>query len=229
MKITCCTLLLFSLGGNLSAQEPFITPDAPVNSTMLHQWLHSGDPRLVAWAADFARRTHDAEILSEMPAVLEASLMPQDRGTDESQAGQRRALLAILDALIQENSDVPIQAIEAVAPTFSTQAAILIARHPLTKSRDIFDYWASGRIGTWGDSLARIAAMIVAKDPVGSTEALDASFVASVVGESENRLIITLSATNSIERGIGIGSACGDSFGHPITPGWPQVYTYYAQ
>lgn len=224
MKFACCALLLLSLACNLSGQES-VTPDTAVNSAMLHQWLHSGDPRLVAWAADFARRTHDAEVLSEIPAVLESSLMPQDFSTDESQAGQRRALLAMLDALIQENSDVPIQAIEAVAPTFPAQAAILIVRHPLSKSRDIFDYWASGRIGTWGDLLARIAAMTVAKDPVGSTGALDQSFVASVVAKSENELRVTLSTTNSVGGGIGVG-ACGDSFGRPLTPGWPQIYSY---
>ena len=49
------------------AQTPIITADTPVNTARLHEWLHSGDPRLVAWAATFAMRTHDMAIVDEMP------------------------------------------------------------------------------------------------------------------------------------------------------------------
>jgi hypothetical protein len=42
-----------------------------------------------------------------MPELLEHWTMPPDYGGDESQAAPRRAVLAILDALIQENAVVP--------------------------------------------------------------------------------------------------------------------------
>lgn len=42
-------LLLFAMPGALLAQEPLITPETPVDDGVLHQWLHSGDPRLIAW------------------------------------------------------------------------------------------------------------------------------------------------------------------------------------
>jgi hypothetical protein len=51
-------------------QEPLITPDTPVDSGTVYQWLSSGDPRLIAWAADFARRRHEAQILAEMTEWL---------------------------------------------------------------------------------------------------------------------------------------------------------------
>jgi hypothetical protein len=63
--------LVVAMAGTVFAQQPVITPETPVNSTILQQWLHSGDPRLVAWAADFARRTHDSEVVQQMPALLE--------------------------------------------------------------------------------------------------------------------------------------------------------------
>jgi|HubBroStandDraft_6_1064221.scaffolds.fasta_scaffold01678_10 hypothetical protein len=51
----------------LPAQEPLVTPETSVETVILGQWLHSGDPRLIAWAADFTRRTHDTKIVAEMP------------------------------------------------------------------------------------------------------------------------------------------------------------------
>ncbi|MGD0009131.1 MAG: hypothetical protein ABSE93_11385 [Terriglobia bacterium] len=71
MRCSCLTpLFLLALAAALSAQEPLITPETPIDSGTLHQWLYSGDPRLIAWAADFARRRHDAKILAEMPEFL---------------------------------------------------------------------------------------------------------------------------------------------------------------
>ena len=66
------SLFLFAVTGALPAQEPLISPEMPVDYGTLHRWLHSGDPRLIAWAADFARRNHDQKILGEMPALLDA-------------------------------------------------------------------------------------------------------------------------------------------------------------
>ena len=100
-------LLLLLMAGALPAQESVITDDTPVDQSTLNRWLHSADPRLITWAADFARRKHDAKIVAEMPELLEHWTMPPDYGGDEPQAAQRRAVLAILDALIQENADMP--------------------------------------------------------------------------------------------------------------------------
>jgi hypothetical protein len=125
----------------LSAQDPVITPETPVTSAMLHDWLHGSDPRLIAWAADFARRTHNTAILDEMPALLEHSAMPPLFGDDESQQAQRRAILAVLDALIQTNAVVPIPAIKAIATGAPAQAVILISRLPLSESRETLEYW----------------------------------------------------------------------------------------
>ena len=51
-------------------------------------------------------------------------------------------------------------------------------------------------------------------------------FVASVVDASEDKVhIIIRTDNNSLGSDSGSG-ACGDSVGHKLTPGWPQVYTY---
>lgn len=217
------------IAGVLSAQEPSITSDTSVDQSTLRQWLHSADPRLIAWGADFARRNHDAALVAEMPPILEHWTMPPPHGGDETQAAQRRAVLAVLDALIQENASVPVSTIQVIAPAYPGQAAILIGRLPLSASRSTLGDWTYGATGIWsGRTLARIASMMLAKDPLPSMVVWNqgmVGFVASVVDASEDNVRISVRADNSVGPGIG-KVTCGDSFGHQPAPGWPQVYIY---
>jgi hypothetical protein len=214
-------LFIFAITSALYAQEPLITPETPVDYGILHQWLHSGDPRLIAWAADFARREHDTKIVAEMPPLLEQWTIPHAHVGDGSQIVQQRAVAAVLDTLIQENARVPIPAIDAVAELFPAQAAILISRLSLSESRGTLEGWTYGAMGSWsGRTLARIASMMLAKDPGPSR-----GFVASVVATSEEELQITVSPADR-GYGGGVGGNCGDSCGSTISPGWPQIYAY---
>jgi len=142
-------LLIHVVACALPAQEPLITPATPIDDNILHQWLHSGDPRLIAWAADFARKTRNAKIVAEMPELLEHWAIPQVLGDTDSRAAQVSAISAILDTLIQENAQVPIPAINAIAEVLPAQAAILIARLPLSESRATLEDWTYGETGTW--------------------------------------------------------------------------------
>jgi hypothetical protein len=222
-------LFLFVLAAELNAQEPLVTPETKVDDVILDQWLHSGDPRLIAWSADFARRNHDKKILAEMPELLEHWIIPSAYRGDETQAAQRRAVLAVLDALIQENLEVPVLAIDAIVVSFPVQAAILIFRLPLSESRSTLEDWTYGATGNWSERpLARIASMILAKDPLPSSifrNGMRVGFVASVVDASEEEVQISVRKDNSPSSGYGT-STCGDSLGHKLTPGWPEVYAY---
>lgn len=100
MRNLGAALFIVIFAALMTAQEPVITPDTAVDSAALHQWFHSGDPRLIAWAADFARRRHDAAIIAEMPDWLEDTAIPLGYGGDDRQAAQRRAVLAVLDTLV---------------------------------------------------------------------------------------------------------------------------------
>lgn len=234
-------LFLLVLATALNAQDPVVTTETPVDTAILHQWLHGGDPRLIGWSADFARRTHNAQIVAEMPEILEHWTLPSASGGAEyplgsitaelgPQAAQRRAVLALLDALIQENAKVLVAAINAIAPLFPAQAAILIARLPLSESRSTLEDWTYRAAANWSETmLARLATMMLAKDPLPSSVFRDYNrigFVASVVDAAEEDLRITVRKDNSPPSGYGIGGACGDSLGHELVSGWPQVYAY---
>ncbi len=228
-RLSSASMLLFAVASLLLAQEPLSTPETPVDYGTLHQRLHSNDPRLVAWAADFARRTHDTKIVAEMPALLEHWNIPYAYDGGESQAAQRRAVAAVLDTLIQVNAQVPIPAITAVAEFFPAQATILIARLPLSESRATLDDWTLELTGGGsGRILARVASMMLAKDPGRSRSFWNQEqmgFVASVIAASEMELRITVSSDSSV-RGLGGTGGCGDFIGRALAPGWPQVYIY---
>lgn len=228
MKYSWFTLLLLlTMTGTASAQQLVITSETPVNSNLLQQWFHSGDPRLIAWAADFARRTHDTQTIAEMSAWLERSpIPPPTYKLDEPQPAQRQAVIAVLDTLIQENVRVPIPAIEAVAPYFPAQAIILIGRVPLAESRATLNNWTHEQEGNWsGRILARVASMMLAQDPV-SMKPEEFSFASRIVAASEEDLQISIRASDSGQNGGVAGGVCGDSLPREVSPDWPQIYGY---
>ncbi len=233
MKYSWFTLLLLlTMTGKAPAQPSVITSETQVNSNLLQQWFHSGDPRLIAWAADFARTTHDTRIMTEMSNWLEhCPIPPPTYAGNEPQPAQRRAVIAVLDALIQENVQVPIPAIEVVAPYFPAQAIILIGRLPLAESRATLNDWTYGQEGNWsGRMLARVASMMLAQDPV-LMKPEESSFASWIVAASEEDLQISIISPSNFLHGSIQGSylsssVCGDSFASEISPGWPYVYTY---
>jgi hypothetical protein len=237
MRFFSALLVPCFLATILAAQEPVITPDMQVTTEILHQWLHSGDPRLITWTADFARRTHDAQIIAEMPGWLEHWPMPPVYGDLDRQESQRRIpsllpILAVLDTLIQENAQVPIPAIDSFAVSFPFHASILMARHPLSESRPYLEEWARGANGINAQRyLAKVAFMILAKNPGASTQFwygdtdIPLGLVGSVVAASHSKLNIAVNADGAPEPLTG-GAACGDSPGREPSRGWPPVYDY---
>jgi hypothetical protein len=200
------------------AQEPKITPDMEVDSPLLHKWLHSGDPRLIAWSADFAHRRHDSQLISEIPGVIQHWSMPPIAGGYEEQANQRRAMLALLDTLIQENVQVSVPVIRSLAEAFPAQATLLIERVPLKSSSSTLRDWTFNRDGIISDTRSRAAAMVLAKVPEGS-------FVYDILKGLVQHVTIQI-VSPGMANGFGAGPSCGDSVRLPPTSGWPQVYAY---
>jgi hypothetical protein len=239
-NILLVPLLSLFVAAILTAQAPQQTTpsvDIPYSSEIhvdaptLHQWLHSGNPRMIAWAADFARCNHEKTIVAEMPEALEQMVIPAEWQANQTESADQRAVLAVLDALIQEKADVPLTLINRISSALPAQAAILLAQKPLTESRELLESWTLGeRVSFSNQSLARIATMLLAKDPLSSQVLAEnwqkIGLVASVVDASEEELYIVVRA-DVPNSGYGNGGGtCGDSLSKPLTPGWPVVYAY---
>ena len=145
----------------------------------------------------------------------------------EPQPEERRAAIAILDTLIQENVQVPIPAIKAVAESFPAQAAILISHLPIDASRATLNDWTMSENENSNDQiLARIATMMLAKDPV-SMRAQQSSLASRVVTLSEEELYVVVESNPVQQKGGFIEGICGtDLFDSESTPGWPQIFSY---
>jgi hypothetical protein len=203
----------------LPAQTPEITETTPVSPATLRQWLHGDDPRLIAWAADFAVRTHNQELLTEIPPLLEHWHRLRIIKTGEAYSDERRALQSLLDALIQAQIQVTTSTIRAIADEFPAQAIILIVRMDPASSRPLLEEWSQRPTAEYpGALLARVASMMLSLAP-------QPPFVSRVLSESQNTLNVWISSGTE-GRGVGMSTACGDSFGTKLEAGWPRVYAY---
>ncbi|MGB6729297.1 MAG: hypothetical protein WBE74_25605 [Terracidiphilus sp.] len=212
------TTILASLcacAGILSSQAPQITPDTHVDVPTLKQWLHGSEPRLVAWAADFARRNSDKRLIDDIPAVIETVSIPSPR---EAPSEQELVIDALLDALIEQDVRVPASAIARIANTYPAQALILISRLPTQEAESTLTDWTYYDIGAWEQRrLARVAAMMLAQRP-------KPEFVARIAAAAGQQLTVHIASTDS---GYGGGSGtCGDYGAGRPRPGWPLVYNY---
>lgn len=220
-RVFAVVLSLWLVTSTVRAQEfPEITPDTPVDTATLHTWLLSLDPHLIAWAADFARRRHDAQIVSEIPPVLEQWSLPVLVDSYQESSSHRRVVLALLDTLIQENATVPLNVIESVSRQFPAQALILIKRLPAGSTRPTLMTWTFGTDDQIAGRQARAAAMLLSEAP-------DPEFVARVVRRAEQDLTVELVSTAGMGFGSGgISVGCGDGGGMPPEPRWPAVFVY---
>jgi hypothetical protein len=205
---------------SVRAQNSEITPETNVEPALLHTWLKSGDPRLVAWAADFARRHHDAALVSEIPGVIVRWRAAPIDGDYPKRIAPRRTILALVDALIQEHTEVSIELIQSLANEFPAQSMLLIERLPLERSSPTLMNWAFSNdfhapiTGT----RAHAAAMILAHNP-------DPNFAYHIVEGLVQHVTVHVSRQWMGFAGSG-GMSCGDSFAVSPPPRWPIVYDY---
>lgn len=222
LQLSLFSCLAASFGAQSSQPVTEITTTTPTTPQMLHQWLTSGDPRLIAWAAYFTEATHDQQMLPEIEYLLEHWPAPAIRNHEKSQREQRMAALALLDALIRAGEPVPVRTIEAVAASFPDQAILLAHALPLEDVRQLFHVWMRREDGGWSDQrMALAAAMMLAAKP-------DPAFVAQIVNEAQEEMAITVIFQGAAKEGLGRGGSmsCGDSLGRPDSTGWPVIYTY---
>lgn len=213
------TMLLACLCGyasSLTPQTPTITPETQVDVPTLEQWLHGSDLRLVAWAADFARRGSDKPLIEQIPAVIEqiAIPSPQDRNSD-----QRLAVLALLDAVIQQpDTHVSAGALGGIGSAFPAQALVLISRLPFAESRSVLNDWSYGAMPSWDSRrLERVSSMMLAQHP-------DSEFVARIASVAGQAMTVHVARTHAGYGGA--STSCGDYGAGSPRPGWPQIYAY---
>jgi hypothetical protein len=167
-------------------------------------WLHSGDPRLVAWAAELIANDARRDLI---PDLIDRLNLPEN---DATRSGS--ALQAIVDALIQLGARVPADRVMKLPSWCITQQVILLARSPDSREplMKIFEEAADPLV--W---LAAADLLAVEPKPDFARTLLSdfhvvATFVVMMPGD-----------------GYGFGGGCGGSVGcGGDDPGWPAINSY---
>lgn len=218
--------LVFAIGASLSSlSAQTITHDSPADTEQLSSWLHSNDPRLVAWAATLARERRQSAVIAQLPSWLKDSRVARDYGYAPDRQ-ESRVYDAVLDALIRGGSDAKVEylTLNALSRVYPIQAFLLLDRLPKDEQLSMLREWfRSSRLGTQYPQLARLAALRLAQWPVPVP-----GFAARILVEAEEQLTIQVWAAGVSGMRGGTG-ACGDSLGFPLEPGWPEVYIPVAE
>ena len=215
---------LIWLAPPLSSQT--ITHETAATNEQLTAWLHSGDPRLIAWAATLARERKDTTFIALLPDWLEQSRLIRDYGYSPAQEDSR-AYDAVLDALIRGSDQQTVEpnVLSELGRNYPIEAFLLLERLSPDQELPVLKEWFStSDLDMQYAALAELAAMRLAQWPTAVP-----GFAARILNESEEHLTIELRA-RADEHDVASGTnSCGDTLARAPTPGWPVVYLAVAE
>jgi len=223
------------------ASSTAVSQGAPSQATHdeIDHWLHSGEPRMVAWGATFAAQSgyQDEVLVLENLAERYEAVPPQEydakgnyvpRTTEQKQ--HLDSMQAVLDALIQMHGRISYEGISAILTDFPAQALVLFATMPepdrsqkallIYEGRDRSDAPYNPRRLAQQQMIHLAAAILALNPPPG--------FTATLLSETTITLKVVVTDDDRERDGM-FSTTCGDSFGFAPDPGWPQPYTYVVE
>lgn len=178
------------------------------SETTLKDWLLSGDPRQVAWAAHDALLARDRNLMPDLLA-LAAGWQPVSRPVSDTsgptelspdQTDHRDAMLSVLDALIQMNVPVPADTLRALAPDFGNAVAVLVSRMSAEDSGPLsFEFYRAPTSHDYG--LQYVSAALLSLHPL-------LGFAADLVSSIKVEAYINVVLPGVKPGGVGIGDGC---------------------
>jgi hypothetical protein len=214
-------VVLFALSAALTAQhtiesdpELVLRADAQRRAEWASTWLHSEDPRQVAWGAWVARRDHQTALIPLLIEKVEEYQPVEEFLPDTVERNRHDALLVVLDALIGLGAALPVKETRKLYPEFAAQSLILLLRSGDNAQSALLDIFQSAK-ANW-DWLAA-GNVLVKKRPPG--------FAYVLLSRITQHITVSV-----VDRGVGGGGAsggseCGFSLRGP-KPGWPGVGLY---
>jgi hypothetical protein len=217
--------------GNLQAQDPDHPYNTKSNANLIEGWLRGGDPRLVAFGANFAAENEDDGLITTLEQ-LAVNWNPSERDPYPSE-DEFLAMSEILHALIVHRVEAPPETIAAIADTFPDQAVILAARLPATDRTPLLQAWYDAgelvdrrrftREGTNRLVLARVAAMMLSRAP-------PPGFAAAILADSDEQFVVSVENGGTVpircRTGCPAAVVCADEFEVPAKRGWPPLFQY---
>lgn len=242
LKLPCslAAMAIFASALSAASQEDRPYYDTKVNANLIETWLHSDDPRMVTFGANFAVENSDDGLVTTMEQMVAQWNPPQ--GYSIAAQDQCEAMAEILHALILKKEKVPPEVISSVASSFPDYAIILASRLPRYEAIPLYQSWYEGKgrfpgtiirfdgenhwrtAGGNGRMLARVAAMMLSRKP-------PSGFAASILADSVERLVVSVrsdeAAADPCRLGCSQPKQCpGDAENGPPRAGWPPLFQY---
>ena len=213
--------MCFGAASRVSAQAPadpsaIVQNQHEVSSNLASSWLASSDPRTVAWGAYVALRDHRAELI---PQLIELTRQYDVGARSYVPTDGHRAMLAILDALVQFGVKTQARDAARLFPEFPLHSILLLshASDDATSSLlDIFETKSEEPI-VW----LAVGNLLYERD--------NPEFVADVWSGLTIHVSLRVHMPNSEGRlGLGTGVSCGSFIVEKEKEIWPKIGTYGA-
>jgi hypothetical protein len=131
LRFVVCGILATNAVGARQLQAPtdpsvVLTSQRNQTAQLAATWLHSGDPRMQAWAAYVVLRDQHVDLIPEMTAMVnEYEVTPWP--VAETRRDQHDAMIAMLDTLIQLHRGITASGAARLYPEFPAQSLILLS------------------------------------------------------------------------------------------------------
>jgi hypothetical protein len=176
-------------------------------------WIHSGDPRLVAWGAYVVLRDDRVQFIPDLLEIMRAHEVTSGPLPD-SRMDEHDEMLAVLDALIQLRAEAPEREAARLYPEFPAQSLILLTRDGKEADNSLLEIFRAEH----SQRLAWLAAgNLLAQRRVPG-------FAAAVLGNLTVQAEIRVTDSDRPGVGKGSGGSCGS--GLEGRANWPVVGTY---
>lgn len=180
------------------------------------QWLASPDPRLRAWGAYEVLRDRQTNQLPTLLSLI-ASYNPVSGEPTKIERDPHDAMLAILDAAIQLNAEVPAADAAKLYPEFPAQSMILLSNAKEGASRYL--------LAIFQDKATRQVDWLAAGDLLARGQSRE--FVSALLGSMVVHASISVTLPNQRERFTGTATQGDRTYEIPKPkPGWPEAGSY---
>lgn len=180
------------------------------------EWLASPDPRLRAWGAYEVLRDRQSNQIPTLLSLI-ASYSPISGDPAKIERDPHDAMLAILDAAIQLNAEVPAADAARLYPEFPAQSIILLSRSKEGTSRYL--------LAIFQDKATRQVDWLAAGDLLARRQSRE--FVSALLDGMVVHASISVTLPNQRERFTGTATQGDRIYEIPKPkPGWPEAGSY---
>jgi hypothetical protein len=209
-------LILFVPPAQISAQA--ITDPASIIQAQekqsvetAEQWLASKEPRIRAWGAYLALRDQRRELLPRLFELAQSSA--------SQQAADRRAMLSILDAIIQMNGQMSVEEAEKLYPSYPVQSLIFLSKAQGSNAADAL-------LRVFQGESRYSAAWLAAGNLLIAMQPKPAGFASAVLKDFTVAATITVLNPGDKPKPTGTAGSCLGGVPSSVS-GWPSVGNYY--